>query len=697
MTWTHLLFDDRLSPVFDELHARIDNYQIYSIAWCDQTVTSQTTHHKNAISLPPVQVITSRAVSLTFLPPTGSPTAILSRGRTYKYYSRLIPNDGTTYSVLQTVDLVFDGDDDPARTISRKIPDGGIVTFDPSGWNLDGEYIVADEPVSYTYSSQVQADITYGYSPETHLGNRGSLIIADPPITERRKIEACIAFQSFDVHARITQDFSKLITDYPTVLDRQKGDYIHLITGHELDTRIMPDEIIFVAPRSMTLTYSFYRKNIYETHPRVIHSLDYVHRKIRLKSGKTYRLDVKQIVLGTLLMSNPVIGALIRNYTKLSQYPARFLFVDNVASLMSYWHELYPLKPPATPRLASSFTLTEGAAYPPDLVFAVTESNSIPIPIILAANNNYWGWGSSTIDVNKPPPTHPLFVFNYIKLFETLQPDNSYGTYVMDSIRLIEMQSAVKEIYDALDAGNYASYTDENGQKIQRVTNLGWLIEKTANILGLRRKPNGKYLDAADQSKYDRNRLNSPKWPQGDYDLNSWGNKGYALRHIPTTYNDGQRQDNMYDLVHDIPQFLAAILDQIDLGQGLQHTAEIRLKVGKEVQSYPNVGQLTIDLAARVIELEALVQKIAVMQIETSNSVRELFPGIGIPVATKSVSIDIGGKQQQVFYPGFQSGKGSILDNLSAIKVNLGIALGQLMPQKKPDSRWNPFDRKPKS
>jgi hypothetical protein len=270
-------------------------------------------------------------------------------------------------------------------------------------------------------------------------------------------------------------------------------------------------------------------------------------------------------------------------------------------------------------------------------------------------------------------------------------------TYTMNSILLIEAAAKIETIYKALDAGTYATYTDENGQELPRVTNIGWYMEKMANILGLRRKPNGKYLDAVDQAKYDRNRLNSPKWAQGDYDLNSWGNKGYALRHLPTSYENGQRQDNQYDLVHDLPQLLAAILDQIDLGQGLQHTAAIRMKVGKEVQSYPNVGQLTIDLAARVIEMEALVQKMAVMQIETSNSVRELFPGIGIPVATKSVSIDIGGKQQRIFYPGFQSGKGSILDNLSAIKVNLGIALGQLMPQKKPDSRWNPFDRKPKS
>jgi hypothetical protein len=222
------------------------------------------------------------------------------------------------------------------------------------------------------------------------------------------------------------------------------------------------------------------------------------------------------------------------------------------------------------------------------------------------------------------------------------------------------------------------------------------MIMKVGEVLGIRRKPSGKYLDKLDQAKFDRTRLNSHRWSVGDYDLNSWGNKGYALRHLPTAYENGQGQDNQYDLIHDLPQLLAAILDQIDLGQGIQHTAEIRLKVGNRVQYYQNVGQLTIDLAARVIELESMVEKMAVMQIETANSMQELFPGIGIPVATKSVSIELGGKRQQVFYPGFQAGKGSIRDVLGSIAVNVGILLGQLMPQKTKDKRWNPFDRKPK-
>jgi hypothetical protein len=80
-----------------------------------------------------------------------------------------------------------------------------------------------------------------------------------------------------------------------------------------------------------------------------------------------------------------------------------------------------------------------------------------------------------------------------------------------------------------------------------------------------------------------------------------------------------------------------------------------------------------------------------VMSIETSNTVRELFPAIGIPTSTKAVTIDIGGKKQNIYYPAFQAGKGSIRDLLGAIATNLGIMAGQMAPGGQRDNRMNPF------
>jgi hypothetical protein len=700
--WPNLLLDDYKSPVFDELHARIENYQIYSFAVCDQTIKEQIIDHDIGISLTE-SVRTARMVDArpstnrVFIPFPSLPN-LISRGKTIRWYSKLIAGvTGKTYSELKTVDVIYSGDDDPNRTIPRDLYSKTIVDFNSAGWNLDAE-IIYDDVIGggYEYSSDETISIDYFYTDEPYIGNRAPIINAKPLVIIEEEQSKCVAFQSFSPHGKIEQRFDSLIKLYPyNKYTGNKVDYINLITGlPSYDARSLPTSVTFTSPITGKITYSFYRNNRYETHPRVTHSLDLIYKTINVKQGKFYTLNLTDVVLGTLIIDNLQIEGLVRGYAKNNQLPAMFLFENNIGAIMSYWESLIPVLPPSTPRLASSFTQTDRYFIPSDLIFRQTILTSTPVVRIMAANNNYWGHGSNVFTQNPLATTHDLFDFNYTALFETLQPDGSLGTYIMDSIRIIDLVAKIEQIHKALDAETYA-IDPETGEK--RIANLGWLIEKMSNILGLRRKPSGKYLDKVDQAKYDRNRLNSPKWAQGDYDLNSWGNRGYALRHLPTSYENGQRQDNQYDLVHDIPQLLAAVLDQIDLGQGLQHTAEIRLKVGKEVQSYPNVGQLTIDLAARVIELEALVEKMAVMQIETSNSVRELFPGIGIPVATKSVSIDIGGKQQQIFYPGFQSGKGSIRDSLSAIKVNLGIVLGQLMPQKKPDSRWNPFDRKPKS
>jgi hypothetical protein len=485
-----------------------------------------------------------------------------------------------------------------------------------------------------------------------------------------------------------------------------------------------------------SLTVNYWAHNNLEAHPLITFTADHRRLKIKMLKGEKFRLQLNQPIAETLSLVtsrgglpafSEVSSTTLNKPSNIGEYlDTSSAYGQRVQSIyqtpplilepekgkknnlfhIKNWLKIYLSSNNdfinGGTGQGSELTLNNqvvGQDYPRIASEIIVNAGSL-VYQELPALNDIWGHGRNEIGyplLDSRLPELEDANTTFFDLFLKPQQDGSIGDLIMDSPRLLEIQEKNNEIHAALDAGKYAFFTDEDGQKLPRVTNIGWYIEKIGNILGLRRKPDGKYLDAVDQARYDRTRLNSPKWELGDYDLNSWGNKGYALRHLPTTYEGGQRQDNQYDLVHDLPQLLAAILDQIDLGQGLQHTAAIRLKVGKDVQSYQNVGQLTIDLAARVIEMEALVQKMAVMQIETSNSVRELFPGIGIPVATKSVSIDIGGKQQRIFYPGFQSGKGSILDNLSAIKVNLGIALGQLMPQKKPDSRWNPFDRKPKS
>jgi hypothetical protein len=492
-----------------------------------------------------------------------------------------------------------------------------------------------------------------------------------------------------------------------------------------------------IASASTILTYRYWARNPYEGHPSINLTADYRIVTIPLVRGEQFTIEMHYPIAQTLVINSASLGQLTPdNSEPIAGYrPAGFNeYLVGSTTYAEYLRPLYP-PPPVTaqpdqppdhsrfaavywakilvPRFTGDSAGSAGGGeiqFDGNVVPASTEytgyRETYELPEmkyqVLSATNNIWGWavtefGYPDLDAQLPPL--PLGT-TIESLHYDLQPDGDFGTIIMDSPRtqqtlalLERLSDRIKLLEQALESNTYGQDPDNLGEP--RVVNLGWLVNEIATKLGIRRKPNGSFLPAAEQAKYKRNRLNSPKWGAGEYEVNGWGKTGYALRHLPTAYKDGFRQDNQYDLVHDIPQLFEALIDQIDLGQGLQHTSEIRIKVGKQTQSYANVGQMMTDLAIRMIEMEALVEKLTVMGIETGNSVRELYPGIGIPVSTKSVSINIGGKLKQVYYPGFQAGKQSIVDRLVAIAMNLGILIGQFMPSNGKAS-WNPFNRQPK-
>jgi hypothetical protein len=181
MTWDNLLLDDTISPLFDELHARIENYQIYSLAWNDEDVSTVVTNYLPAINQT-VSIRTSRSVTLSVLPNNSeiipNPFNLLSMGYTVRYYSRLVP--GNPIPTFQTVDLQYRGEDDPARTIPRILPSQSIVTFNPAGWTLDAEESVPDTTVLQAYRTEIDANIQYGYTTYPSPFNRPASVQVVP-------------------------------------------------------------------------------------------------------------------------------------------------------------------------------------------------------------------------------------------------------------------------------------------------------------------------------------------------------------------------------------------------------------------------------------------------------------------------------------------------------------------------------------
>jgi hypothetical protein len=546
-------------------------------------------------------------------------------------------------------------------------------------------------------------------------------------------LNTCVTFQSFDPSEKIPIDFASIAKAYqvrypksvrvnywfglllePAVItEKQRSNYHDLITGKPmdritgaiLDSRLLPVHYKGVAASTRKIKWGYYRRNELETHPSVKHSLDWLTDSIAVKAGQSYHLPINNPVLGTLVIDDQTAGELL---DKPGDYPLSLVrFGADLNTLINTWDELYSdpgiledrpwadgysiyyvevgFPSWADPTYHTHSLAATGTPPPNNALRLKYEENAISKTRILAANNDVWGHGAMTADSDPPVASHPLFQVDDFTLFYKPNADGSIGSYIMDSPRILE-------IHQALDAGKFA--LDDLGQP--RVTNLGWYIERLGWFAGLRRQKNGDFLTEAQAKKYKRTRLNKPDWPAGQYSDSEWGNLGMAIPYLPTAYENGQRQDNQWDLVHDLPQMLQALHDQIDASQGIQHNGEIRLPVGGKVQSYPNQGAMLTDLAMRVIELQTMAEKMLVMDVETSNSVRELFAGIGIPVASKSVPVQIGGKTRQIYYPAFQAGKGSILDRLTALAQNIGIVLGALMPRNTKNEQMNPFERKPK-
>jgi hypothetical protein len=678
MTWETLRSDPYVSSSFDELHARLENYQIYSILLCDRTETRQTTKHEPGVNLPPYEVQSDVSFSLVSRTLTAAGSGV-ARNNLVEYWKKNYSGSGQNAPSVLWISL----EDDPNNPNLMPI-DEARANAAVNGFGLFGilpKYTSPEYQAGDVYSIQVSL-ITPIYTLWPNPSNKPPEINTFPPTNSEVTAENATVYQSFSPAGKIPINLADLLKPY---VDRVfhgvvRSDYKSLIRGHPNDSRTLQHNISATATSARVIKYGYYRRNTLETHPKISDTLDWFAGNMSVKKGQHYLLPIIDPCFGTLVVDDATKSEII-NIVQPGKYPIKYLFVENLGELITQWDTFYPAdNAPINPPLASTYTITESGVIPP-LTYLVTKLLAVaPTWRVMAANNDVWGHGSLTIAQNRPPNDHPIFQFDHQRLFERYQTDNSYGEYMTDSPRIMNIEAA-------LGAGYYA--TDPN-TGLARVVNLGWAIMKMLEVLGIRRQPDGKFLTTTESKKYERTRQNAPKWTLGDYGIGEWGKFGMAIKFLPTTYKNGQRQDDQYDIVHDMPQLQAAILDQLDHALNIQHGSEVRIPVGKATQSYPNQGAATIDTAARIIQMERSIEQLLTMQIETANSVRELFAGLGIAVTTKAVKVDIDGQVKDISYPGYQQSKPSMMEELGAFKKNLAILMGMVAPRKAP--KKNPLN-----
>jgi hypothetical protein len=511
--------------------------------------------------------------------------------------------------------------------------------------------------------------------------------------------------------------------------------YLDLLSGYSLDSRTkVSTPFSFIATKTERVIFSYYQENTFEKLP--LRSIDYHHIKIDCVVGKKYTINFSGAVLSTLYCSSIDVLNLIRAVpTTSGKYKFSDYLIGADLKLFEEWSLMIPnVTQPSIPDFPIAVTRTDGRKvynYHTSPVFLNFNyvTNIIGIVRKLSANNNVWNNDNTNyLDLNFDI-THPMFAVDNSRAYNWhIKPvSQGIGTLIMDSPRTIEIHKALQAqrylsddgsteptgqhtldwyirnsasdkitaIWKALGGDKYA--INEIDPDKDRITNLGYYIEKIASLLGHRLDANGKFDYQKEKDLYTRKLLNKPKFVNGQYSEAGFAERGLIVPHLPNSYDKDHSLLELYDVVYDIPQLLSARHDQVDKSLGIQHGSEIRVMTeDNRVAKYPNQLALLLDLHSQVSAINNTVDANKIIATITAQEVRELFAGIGIPVSTKYISaLASDGKPtgKRLPYFGFQAGKESILNQLTTLKVNLAIVLGTLMPKKQPPKAdvFDPF------
>lgn len=617
--WQQLLTENSVSPQFDELHARVDNYQIYSILICDYTETSITTDHSYATALPPG--IRTRTIG--------------KRDITQSEYD-LLPIYNGNVRLYGSVE-------------SRLIYDPDTQGFRYQNFLVETTEESFNEPTPPT--------------PAT--------IIDRQPVAIEREESVCIAYLSFSPVEAIPYDLSKILLRYMARLFNQRPriDCYYFPTGHPRDNLQLPTNIVSVATSSRKIRWSYYRKNELETHPRIFHTLDYRSGEIDAVAGKPYLIPLINPCLGTLTVDAATKDEVI-NLVQNNRYAIKFLFEENLQELCDTWDAYYP-EPLPPNNLASSYTITKTGEIPA-LTYITTRTIAISNNYrLMGANNNKWNNGTANNNIRYPSDTHALFKgFDHQLFFETIQPDGSYGVYMTNSPEILE-------IHRALNAGKYS--TPDPDTNAAPVVNIATLIEKIAAVLGYRPDPNGLHSIETEKNRSRKLLAGDAQPNEQDYGGNYFGNRGMLMKRLPNTFNrEGAIAPGGVVQVHDLPQMLLELIDTINLALGIQESGAIEIKDGDKTRRYANQLQLLKDIALTTSGSYQLSHQSFIAGLVTQQQTGEIISGLGLPTVARSINTTTGGQLKQVPYWGIAPER-SIQREISALGYNLAVVTGQLI------------------
>ena len=301
----------------------------------------------------------------------------------------------------------------------------------------------------------------------------------------------------------------------------------------------------------------------------------------------------------------------------------------------------------------------------------------------------------------------------------------------------------IKEIHQALEAQTYSKYTStDSGKEKARVANLGYLIDRIAKILGINvladgvtYKPKEPQLIAANDLDPETDQTVIP----APYRFAHWGYQettveqeqlktgvdedgndefeetdapledsfdGIIYEFMSNKFiedpNSGEKTaiiPSGYGLVHNIPQLLRHILDDIDKGLGIQESAAFALRSAEDVATN-STNPFDAEFAPKICTYEglhSLVAENAIMASENSRRassaqisslitqacVYELMSIFGLPIEAnyfeaatgleENTGVDI---KQKIYHPAFSQNAPRIFELWVTLMNNIAPILG---------------------
>ncbi len=459
---------------------------------------------------------------------------------------------------------------------------------------------------------------------------------------------------------------TKTAKDYP--------NYSHLLTGYKpLDTRDIAESITFTSPITGKCKIGYYQSDLSEgatsygvtdtRYPKAknitrLKTINWVSFELDLTVGKQVTLDLSYLVLGTLHCSNSsVMGAILSGVIPSGNYyPISVMAHDStaIASLFTAWIALW-----------SASDLDESDATPSDWNSLITLRSTKRIAQtvyskILTASSN--PWSNAPIGNNNFAPTadneyHPMLT------------DNQIGVFNLNSPQLIDISTA-------LAASKYSR--NELNPNSPRVTNLGYLTNRIAEVLGIRLDANGEINKQNEKGKTRRLLKEKEKLDNKKYDGNSFASDGMVVRRLTNYFDRKYIKSGGTVAIHDLPQLMLEILDQINLGIGLQESGAIEIKNGNNTHRYPNLLALVTEIAIHQFNQSDYAKQTHISSLVTQEQTKELIGGLGLPTVSKNIIREVNGKKAGIPYWGIAP-QASLAKKIDTCTYNVGIVLGQLL------------------